>query len=258
MIDLTKLLADWEYNPKTISVRKLLGLDGRDKLQMRVDLGVLQMECEGRPDGQSVKISLGEDDEDTKSFPSYLELVVFLFQQHEQQESVTQFHLNPETVHILRREASQFQERCTAFEILSEWEPALRDVQHCIAILDMVRDYADAALTLEDYRVYLLSKRARIQATLEISQEEIPSAIAHVKRAILEIQQHLADCTDGCDDAVDEIAKLQKLIAELRAKIPAGTILAVHSELRDAINQGKRRKASTLRRKLNTKLGRRK
>ena len=49
--DILPLLKGWDYEPGTINVRKITGLDGKPKLQMRLDLGLLQMELTGRPDG---------------------------------------------------------------------------------------------------------------------------------------------------------------------------------------------------------------
>jgi len=49
--DLTKALQDWPFEPGQINVRLIQGDDGLSKVQMRVDLGILQMETEGRPDG---------------------------------------------------------------------------------------------------------------------------------------------------------------------------------------------------------------
>ena len=51
-LDLNWLVKDWSHEPGSIKVRKIMGLDGREKLQLRIDLGLLQMEMEGRPDGQ--------------------------------------------------------------------------------------------------------------------------------------------------------------------------------------------------------------
>src|SRR5436190_1974115 len=45
------ILQSWPYEPSTLSVRIRQGADGRDVLQMRLDLGLLQLETEGRPDG---------------------------------------------------------------------------------------------------------------------------------------------------------------------------------------------------------------
>src|SRR3954471_19553391 len=50
--DITSILKGWDYESGTINVRKVLGLDGVPKLQMRLDLGLLQMEMNGRPDGE--------------------------------------------------------------------------------------------------------------------------------------------------------------------------------------------------------------
>src|SRR6187397_1129830 len=51
-LDLNTILKDWPHENGNIKVRKIAGLDGREKLQLRVDLGVLQMELAGRPDGR--------------------------------------------------------------------------------------------------------------------------------------------------------------------------------------------------------------
>src|SRR5437773_4946623 len=50
-LDLNTILKDWPHENRAIIVRKVLGLDGRQKLQLRIDLGLLQMELTGRPDG---------------------------------------------------------------------------------------------------------------------------------------------------------------------------------------------------------------
>src|SRR5688500_16001723 len=50
--DITPVLRGWDYEPGTINVRKVSGIDGSPKLQMRQDLGLLQMEMTGRPDGR--------------------------------------------------------------------------------------------------------------------------------------------------------------------------------------------------------------
>src|SRR5689334_529776 len=49
--DITPVLRGWDYEPGTINVRKVTGQDGSPKIQMRLDLGLLQMEVTGRPDG---------------------------------------------------------------------------------------------------------------------------------------------------------------------------------------------------------------
>ena len=51
--DISRLLDEWDYTgPDKLIVRKFKGDDGRTRIQMRVDLGILQMEWSNRPDGQ--------------------------------------------------------------------------------------------------------------------------------------------------------------------------------------------------------------
>lgn len=53
--DLSRLLAEWPYDEHS-NVRRFTGEDGREKLQIRVCVdtfhGLLQLECDGRPDGK--------------------------------------------------------------------------------------------------------------------------------------------------------------------------------------------------------------
>ena len=49
--DISNLLNEWMYKPDEVMVRIVPGDDGRSKIQLRVDLGLLQMEMDGRPDG---------------------------------------------------------------------------------------------------------------------------------------------------------------------------------------------------------------
>ncbi|MCP4838248.1 MAG: hypothetical protein GY894_02650 [Planctomycetes bacterium] len=49
--DLTRMLQEWPYVPGEFLTREVDGRDGRPLLQIRTDLGILQMELDGRPDG---------------------------------------------------------------------------------------------------------------------------------------------------------------------------------------------------------------
>ena len=46
--DIRTILEGWGFEPNEVSVRIIQGDDDRDKIQLRVDLGVLQMEVDGR------------------------------------------------------------------------------------------------------------------------------------------------------------------------------------------------------------------
>ena len=50
--DISEILKSWDYQSNTLIIRKIEGDDGKEKIQIRIDLGILQMEAEGRPDGK--------------------------------------------------------------------------------------------------------------------------------------------------------------------------------------------------------------
>ncbi len=45
------ILRDWPYEPSSVCVRMAKGRDGREVIQMRIEMGILQLETSGRPDG---------------------------------------------------------------------------------------------------------------------------------------------------------------------------------------------------------------
>ena len=49
--DIDTVLKGWDYRPGEVNARLVKARSGRQVLQMRVDMGLLQMETELRPDG---------------------------------------------------------------------------------------------------------------------------------------------------------------------------------------------------------------
>src|SRR5690348_9843892 len=49
--DIDRVLQEWPYQPGEISARLVRAADGREVVQMRVEMGLLQLETDGRPDG---------------------------------------------------------------------------------------------------------------------------------------------------------------------------------------------------------------
>ena len=50
--DISSILEDWNFESGPILARRFIGKDSEEKLQLRVDLGLLQMNVNGRPDGR--------------------------------------------------------------------------------------------------------------------------------------------------------------------------------------------------------------
>ena len=52
--DLSEILGDWPYDPGKVNVRLIRSAEGEPLIQIRLDLGILQLRYDGRPDGRSV------------------------------------------------------------------------------------------------------------------------------------------------------------------------------------------------------------
>ena len=51
--DIDFIFRQWPYQPGVIAGRLIQAHDGREVLQMRIEMGLLQMEAAGRPDGET-------------------------------------------------------------------------------------------------------------------------------------------------------------------------------------------------------------
>src|SRR5262245_14480450 len=99
------LLREWEFTPGRPLVRRVAGSDGRDVLQMRVDMGLLQLETKGRPDGER-----------PEGFATYYDyLVATAFQEGEQ------FSLTNARCLEIDREFFQFYHRRICWLTLQEY-----------------------------------------------------------------------------------------------------------------------------------------
>src|SRR5579885_1790758 len=96
--DLRPLLAGWDFDPEGVQVRIITGEDGSEQIQMRIDLGLIQMEIHGRPDGER-----------PQGFESLLELY-----QARARDAGDRFALSPQDCALLMREGIQYYHRYLA------------------------------------------------------------------------------------------------------------------------------------------------
>lgn len=240
-IDLHSALRDWPYDPDKISVRKIQGVDGAVRIQLRVELGIIQMQIDGRPDGAL-----------PGGFDSLLEYHQQRLARHDQRNGTPLgYAVHPRECEALRLEASLYYRRYVGFFVLEEFDGVVRDTVHSLKIFDLCRDYAtdpaDGA-ALEEFRPYVLMMHARGQAFQAIGEGQPDSALAHVNRGILAIKSHLEQA--GPPDALetcDEIALLRALSGELDGQMPDGSILVTRKALRAAIEQEHFEEAARLR-----------
>ena len=240
-IDLQSTLADWPYEPDKISVRKILGADGAVRIQMRVELGIVQMNADGRPDG-------------ARPFGGESLLAYYTKRQakhHDANGTLLGFALTPQECNMLRLEASLYYRRYVAYFVLEEFDAVIADTTHSLELFDLCRDFALEPAdrqALEEFRPYVLMMHARAQAYAAMQDNEPASALAHVNRGIMAI----ATCHDEAGryesgERSDELRILRDLGRELSRRVPKDSILVTRKALRDAVEQERFEEAARLR-----------
>lgn len=240
-IDLQPALSDWPYEPEKISVRKIVGAEGSVRIQMRVELGVLQMEAEGRPDGAKPYAC--------ESLAAYYRKRLT---EHEQRNgTMLGFGLSRDQCRELRLEASLYYRRYIAFFVLEEYANVSRDTSHSLAIFDLCRDYAlepEDRVSSEQFRAYVLMMDARARAYHALEEGEPDSALAHVNRGIMSIKAHFERYGQpDVETASEEIKILRSLGNELNQRVPKNSLIVTRKALRAAIEQERFEEAARLR-----------
>jgi len=249
-IDLSTTLRDWPYESEKISVRKILGTDGAVRIQMRVELGVVQMEATGRPDGTR---------------PSGRDTLLTYHQERlarhvESNGTALGFSLSPQECYALRLEASLFYRRYVAYFVLEDYDRVVADTEHSLAILDLCRDHGmeqDDRAALEEFRPYIMMMHARGLSYQAMNDGQPASALAHVNRGIMRIRafvhdQRGAEAVEQCE----ELRILRGLGRELSAKVPRNSQLVTRKALREAIAHERFEEAARLRDELKNQIGR--
>lgn len=209
------LLRQWDYDPEEVSVRIVKGADRRDVIQMRVEMGLLQLETEGRPDGQR-----------PEGFETYLD---FLLSRslHEGEE----FVMDDEHCMQADREFVQFYHRRICWLGLRRYDLAVRDASHTLNLMDFCRDHSpdeEWVLTHEQYRPFVLFHRTQAEALAELEEDSggAELAIHVINQGLDRFRQFFAehDLEDQFDD--DElVSRLVELRESLRERFEVGRTL---------------------------------
>ncbi|MCX8155574.1 MAG: hypothetical protein N3J91_03825 [Verrucomicrobiae bacterium] len=240
--DISHLLESWEYKAGQVSVRRFQGKDGQEKIQLRVDLGIMQMNADGRPDG---KRPFG--------FPSLLEYYQDRLEKYraEHHGDDTGFLLGAEDCARLQMEALQYHHRYICFLQLEDYDRVIRDTERNLEMMDFVDDYAendDLAWNVQMLRPQLIMMRARAWATMLMQGDLYDEAITLVENEI----QYLRDFYEvmGREEMADEspeIFSLEAWLEDLRERRPLTKREALEIALADALRQENFEEAAKLR-----------
>lgn len=168
--DIDAALRDWEYRPGTVQARLVEASDGRQVIQLRLDLGLLQLETGGRPDGSR-----------PHGQPTYFH--------HLQREARRRPNLvlSDEQCEEADREFVQFYHRRLCWLALKEYGRAMADADHTLAFMDFVRAHApndDYVQAHEQYRGFVLFHRTQAAARLEVERQNPEAAIDAIRTGL--------------------------------------------------------------------------
>jgi hypothetical protein len=211
--DISPILNDWPYLPDDITVRVIEGDDGRRKIQLRLDLGVLQMEFDGRPDGRRIH--------DTASW--------FEYHQRRQRDhdaanpDGASYVLEPEDCAELLREGVQYYHRYVCFWHLGYYELCARDTERNLRLFAFVRGHARHdrdKLRFDQWRPYVTMMHARAVATPLVELEQWDAAERVLDAGIRGIERFLEEYNQVHQASkVGELTFLRRWKEEISAKI---------------------------------------
>ena len=235
--DINPILKGWEHDPDEFQVRIIAGDDGRDKMQMRVDLGLIQMELDGRPDG--------DRPHGVESLLDYFESKAL------ESQSSGEFHLATDDCASLMREGVQYYHRYLAAFHLQRFDLVARDTTRNLRLFAFVVQHATDRrdrVEFDRYRPYVTMMRARALSADAMNRDDHRGALAAIDEGIEGIRAFLRDY-DEAEDPVNcrELSRLVRLRREIEQSKPVGPMERLEQQLDLAVSLEDYEEAARLR-----------
>ena len=240
--DISHLLESWEYQPGQVVVRKFVGKDGVEKIQLRVDLGLLQMNAQGRPDG---KRPFGH--------PSLFDYQQARLKQHQEKNEGggDAFKLKPEDCAKLQLEALQYHHRYICLLQLEDYGGVVRDTERNLRLFEFVCEHAESeelGWSLQQFRPQVLMLRARARATQKLMAEDYGTAIEEIEDAVGALREFYNGLArpELCEQS-PEIQSLEHWLEEIKHKRPLSKREQLEIDLSEAVKKEDYEKAAKVR-----------
>ncbi len=226
------LLRDWPFEDEGLGVRLVKGADGRDIIQVRVDLGLLQLETIDRPDGAR---------------PEGYRTLLDMLQQREREDP--DFEVDEEAGAEIDREFVQFYHRRVAWLRLQKFDSAVRDADHTLSLMDFCRDHSPCeewTFQHEQHRAFVLFHRSQAAALAAIEAQEPERAIEAINVGLEQIAENFDEL--GWEDQYESdelVERLSHLRESLRNDFSIGKSL--QEQLAEAVESEQYELAAQLR-----------
>ena len=240
--DISRLLEQWEYQPGKVAVRKFRGGDGVEKIQLRVDLGLLQMNADGRPDG---KRPFGH--------PSLFEYYQSKLHKYvaAHNGSGEGFELQPEDCTKLQIEALQYHHRYICLLELGDFAGVVRDAERNLAVFNFVGQHAaceELAWALQQFQPQLQMILTRARALAALKVEDHAEAVTRIEQGLDELRAFFNEHSrQELIAQSGEIQSLETWLSEIRANRPLSAREKLEQALDEAVNNEDYEKAAEVR-----------
>lgn len=182
IFDIDGILREWPYKPGMIAARMIRGSDGREVLQMRIEMGLLQMEAAGRPDG-----------EHPGGAETCLEWLTELARSQGEPFELTTDHCTE-----IDREFVQFYHRRICCLALRQFDRAVRDADYTLNLMDFLAAHSpDPQWTLshEQYRPFVLFHRIQAAAMVSLEKSGPEAAIETINAGLNRMRKSSSSST---------------------------------------------------------------
>lgn len=240
-MDISTALRGWEFQSGQVNVRLIRGDDGKPKIQLRLDLGLLQMELTGRPDGKR-----------PHRYATELDYHRRRLQQHIGKTGTEDgFKLSKEDAGALRDECAMYYHRYLSLFVLEQFQNVLKDTQHNLDALEMCRKFGATEydrVALEQHRPYILMMHTRARACEALRQGFPQTAIAYLRGGVKQIARLFPrPQRKYFVRQSPEARMLVDMLQQIRQQLPPDPRLVLARRLKEAVAAERYEEAATLR-----------
>jgi hypothetical protein len=236
--DVSSTLAGWDFNPEEIQVRMITGDDGTEKIQMRIDMGLLQMELTGRPDGQK---------------PHGFETLLDYYEARRKAAvgADKSFSLDETACAKLMREGLQFYRRYLSAFHLRRYDLVARDTERNLRLFAFVVKHAARQrdkIEFDQYRPYVIMMQTRALALQALARSDFTNALEQIDEGVKRIRHFLLEYHQEEDEGkCAELGFLLSWRAEVDRDRPTGPLERLEQQLQLAITLEDYEEAARLR-----------
>ncbi len=242
--DIDDALQGWPSDPEPgeVMARELRARDGRPILQVRIELGLLQLEVEARPDGSQ-----------PHGYPTYLDYLRDRVASRRRRSGEDDaWRMNTDHCTEVDREFFQYYHRRVAWLSLKRYDRAVRDADHTLALMDFVARHgpdSEYVAHHEKYRGLVLFHRTQAAALCALDRRRPDEAIDEVRSGVQGLTQHRRGwLTEHEEEEVPNealIEQLQRLENDIRKNFAVEKTL--QEQLDEAVAHEDYERAASLR-----------